>query len=215
MQQIFPELVSTTSATALTPNGTLTLNYVGLIAPMVKAIQVLAADVSSLEQTVAGFAQSITSAVGNFGKVNTNQLCVGSTCVTPAQFQAMVAAANQSNSSNVSVLASNTNSNATTTPPVIQINGANPATINVGDTYSDLGATITGPTADLNLGIQTFVGTTPMSQATIDTSTSATYHIYYVVTDVQGNTSTSTRTVIVQAPQTQNASSTDATTTAQ
>ena len=30
-------------------------------------------------------------------------------------------------------------------PPVIQINGDNPATIQVGTTYNDLGATITGP----------------------------------------------------------------------
>jgi hypothetical protein len=46
-------------------------------------------------RTIAGYAQSITSAVGNFGQVNTNDLCVGSTCVTPAQFQAIVATANQ------------------------------------------------------------------------------------------------------------------------
>ena len=51
--------------------------------------------------------------------------------------------------------------------------------------------------ADLNLGIQTFVGTTPMSQAVIDTSAPATYHIYYVVTDANNLTSTSTRTVII------------------
>jgi hypothetical protein len=43
---------------------------------------------------------------------------------------------------------------ATNTPPVIQIDGANPAIIHVGDTYSDLGATITGPQQDLNLGIR-------------------------------------------------------------
>ena len=35
VQQVFPNLVSTTSATALTPNGTLGLNYLGLIAPIV------------------------------------------------------------------------------------------------------------------------------------------------------------------------------------
>jgi hypothetical protein len=37
-----------------------------------------------------------------------------------------------------------------TTPPVIQINCNNPATFNIGDTHNDLGATITGPQADLN-----------------------------------------------------------------
>jgi hypothetical protein len=56
VQQVFPQLVSTTSATALTPGGTLTLNYEGLISPIVSAIQALYADVQDLEQTVAGFA---------------------------------------------------------------------------------------------------------------------------------------------------------------
>jgi hypothetical protein len=41
VQQIFPNLVSTTSATALTPDGTLGLNYIGLIAPIVEAVQTL------------------------------------------------------------------------------------------------------------------------------------------------------------------------------
>jgi hypothetical protein len=38
-------------------------------------------------------------------------------------------------------------------PPIIEINGDNPAIIHIGDAYQDLGATITGPTdADKNLG---------------------------------------------------------------
>jgi hypothetical protein len=85
------------------------------------------------------------------------------------------------------------------TPPIIQVNGDNPATINVGDTYNDLGAIITGPAADLNLGIHTFVGDPPIDQAEIDTSTTTTYHINYVATDAAGLTATSTRTVIIQA----------------
>ena len=124
VQPIFPQLVSTTSATALTPGGTLTLNYEGLIAPLVSAIQALYADVQDLEQTVAGFAQSITSQQGTF----TNELCVGSTCVTPAQFEAMVAAANASQSSgqasaSAGATTSSSNTQATDTPPAIQING--------------------------------------------------------------------------------------------
>jgi hypothetical protein len=54
MQQVFPDLVSTTSPTALTPDGTLGLNYIGLISPIVKAVQAIYADVLSLEQTVSG-----------------------------------------------------------------------------------------------------------------------------------------------------------------
>lgn len=92
VQQIFPELVSTTSPTALTPDGTLTLNYVGLIAPMVKAFQALATEVN-------GFAQSITTAVLNATTINSQQdntqkLCLsdssGSTCYTRSQLNALL-----------------------------------------------------------------------------------------------------------------------------
>jgi hypothetical protein len=231
VQPIFPQLVSTTSATALTPGGTLTLNYEGLIAPIVSAIQELDEELTNLADTVAGFAQSFTSAVGNFGQVNTNDLCVGSTCVTPAQFQAMVAAANGSQSSGQgSGTPSSEDSQATDTPPVIQINGDNPALIQVGAAYNDLGATITGPQQDLNLGISTFVNGIAMSPVQIDTSAAATDTIDYVATDQNGLTSTSTRTVIIEAPANDNqatstpandnspppaATSTSATTTAQ
>jgi len=84
-------------------------------------------------------------------------------------------------------------------PPVIQINGDNPATINVGTTYNDLGATITGPQADLNLGIQTYLNGQLVSQIAIDTTQPATDTIDYVATDGQGLTATSTRTVSIQA----------------
>jgi hypothetical protein len=163
-----------------------------IISIVVKAIQQLAT-------TVAGFADNfvsahITAVTGDFDQVNTKKLCVGDTCVTPAQFQAMVAAANQSTAGASS--SSNTASTTTDTPPVITINGNNPAVVHVGDTYSDLGATITAPEQDKNLGLKTFLNGTLAS--TID----------YVATDQSGLTSTSTRTVIVSAPETSNAAST-------
>ena len=87
-----------------------------------------------------------------------------------------------------------------TTAPVIQIDGNNPAIIHVGDTYRDLGATITGPTdADKNLGIKTFLNGALVSNIVIDTNKVATDTIYYVATDQSGFTSTSTRTVLIEA----------------
>jgi hypothetical protein len=86
------------------------------------------------------------------------------------------------------------------TPPVIQVNGDNPAIIQAGATYNDLGATITGPQADLNLGIQTFVNGAAVSPLQIDTSAVATDTIDYVATDQNGLTSTGTRIVIIEAP---------------
>jgi Domain of unknown function (DUF5011) len=81
---------------------------------------------------------------------------------------------------------------------VLQVNGDNPATIQVGTTYTDLGATITAPLADLNLGITTYVNGVPMNPVQIDTSTAATDTIDYVATDQNGLTSTSTRTIIIE-----------------
>jgi hypothetical protein len=82
---------------------------------------------------------------------------------------------------------------------VIQINGDNPAVVQVGASYADLGATITGPAADLNLDIKTFVNGLFVSTIVLDTSAAATDTIDYVATDSQGLTSTSTRTVIIEA----------------
>ena len=213
VQSVFPNLVSTTSPTALTPDGTLGLNYIGLISPIVAAIQALDKEVTSLAATVAGFAESISTNVLNAATGHfSNQLCVGSTCVTPTQFQAMVSAAGQSNSGS-SDSAPSSAGEATDTPPVIQINGDNPAVIQVGASYADLGATITGPAADLNLGVKTFVNGLFVSNILLDTSAAATDTIDYVVTDGQGLTSTSTRTVIIEAANDNQTSS--ATSTAQ
>jgi hypothetical protein len=70
--------------------------------------------------------------------------------------------------------------------------------VQVGASYNDLGATTTGPQADLALGIKTFLNGAVVSNIMLDTSAVAIDTIDYVVTDEQGLTSTSTRTVIVQ-----------------
>jgi hypothetical protein len=94
---ILPDLVSKG------PDGYYTLNYAGFTPYLVKAIQELSAKLDALATAVANFAQSfttqvLTAATGHFS----NELCVGSTCVTPTQFQAMVAAAGQSQSASPS-----------------------------------------------------------------------------------------------------------------
>ena len=68
----------------------------------------------------------------------------------------------------------------------VHINGDNPAIIQVRATYTDLGATITGPQADLNLGTTSYVNGSEMSPAQIDTSTAATDTVVYVATDLWG-----------------------------
>jgi len=67
-----------------------------------------------------------------------------------------------------------TQNSASSTPPTITINGDNPAIITVGNSYADLGATVsdTGPgqAGDTNLGYKTFLNGALVSNITLDTS---------------------------------------------
>ena len=164
--------------------------------------------------------------------VEANKLCVSKSdgsdvCITGDQLAAVVFSANQSPASASPTLSSATTTSSSTpdTLPIIQINGNNPAHVKVGASYADLGATITGPHADLNLGTKTSLNGVFVSNIVLDTTAAATDTIDYVVTDANGFTATSTRTVIIEAqalpvPSISNATpsaatSTDATTTAQ
>ena len=71
-----------------------------------------------------------------------------------------------------------------TTPPVITINGDNPATVELGDTYTDAGAYAND-------------GSVVSSSGTVDTNTVGSYTITYSATDFFGNTGTATRIVNV------------------
>ena len=73
-------------------------------------------------------------------------------------------------------------------PPVITIIGGNPITVELGDSYTDQGAT----------AFDEFHGETPVSSSgTVDTTTVGSYTITYTATDLDGNTATATRTVNV------------------
>jgi hypothetical protein len=81
---------------------------------------------------------------------------------------------------------------ASTTPdtvaPVITIDGDNPVSINVGDTYTDAGAT----------AVDDVDGTVSVnSSGTVDTSTIGTYTIIYTATDTAGNIATANRIINV------------------
>ena len=82
------------------------------------------------------------------------------------------------------------------TPPVITINGNNPAHVDVGTTYADLGARVEDNVAQ-NLGIHTFMNGVEVVSVNLDTSTDATHEIMYRATDQAGNVGEATRTVIV------------------
>ena len=86
------------------------------------------------------------------------------------------------------VMLDNVTEDSTTPPdtvfPVITILGDNPASVELGASYTDAGATSDG-------------GETVSSSGSVDTNTVGTYTITYSATDAAGNTSTATRTVNV------------------
>jgi len=83
-----------------------------------------------------------------------------------------------------------------TTAPVITLNGASTVNLNLGDTYTELGATATD-NVDGDLTSSIVIG-----GDTVDTNTASTYLVTYNVSDAAGNAATEvTRTVIV-APDT-------------
>ena len=64
-------------------------------------------------------------------------------------------------------------------PPVITINGDNPATVELGTTYSDAGATAN----------DAFHGSTPViASGNVDTTAVGTYTVTYTATDLDNNT---------------------------
>ena len=193
VEKTFPSLVSTSSPTALTPDGTLTFNYLGLIAPIVKAVQALDQKLSALADTVAGFADKFT----------TKKLCVGSTCLTESDLKALLekegVTGTPSNDSTTTIISSSTISGIdTTTPPTVTLMGNNPAHIEVGSDYIDVGV-LAKDAADHDLSYRIFLNGTLVSNIVIDTSAVATDTIDYAATDTYGNTATSTRAVIIEA----------------
>ncbi len=76
-----------------------------------------------------------------------------------------------------------------TTAPIITLNGAPTINLNVGDSYTESGATATDNT-DASVAVVT--------SGSVDTATASTYTIHYNATDTAGNHATElTRTVIV------------------
>jgi len=75
-----------------------------------------------------------------------------------------------------------------TIPPVITISGSASVTVELGDVYTDAGATA----SDANDGVVSVTTT-----SNVDTSAVGTYTVTYTATDISGNTATRTRTVEV------------------
>lgn len=88
---VFPNLVATSSPTALSPDGTLTVNYPGLIAPLIVAVQELMKNISHFAQSIT--TEVLTATIGQFSQ----KLCLGTTCLTEAQLQDLLNNSTQTN----------------------------------------------------------------------------------------------------------------------
>ena len=75
-----------------------------------------------------------------------------------------------------------------TTAPVVTVTGDNPATVELGGTYTEAGATATDASGTV---------TVVVSGDTVDPNTLGTYTITYTSTDASGNVGTASRTVNV------------------
>ena len=121
----------------------------------------------------------------NFNQ-NLSNWCVTSISTEPEAF----ASGSALEESNKPVWGTCPSSNADTTPPVITLNGSSTIQLNIGDSWTDPGATATDNTdGDISSSITV--------NGTVDTSTVGTYTLTYSVTDAANNTNSTTRTVIV------------------
>lgn len=157
-----------------------------ILSIIVKALQELIA-------TVQGFAQKFTTKEADVGKLCVQKSDGTLVCITGDQLASVF-------SGQPSVQISNPTPptiSGTATPPTISIAGNNPATIHIGDTYTDLGAIVTDNQGH-TLGYKTFLNGVFVSNIVIDTSAPATDMIDYVATDTGDNTATSTRTIIIE-----------------
>ncbi len=220
LNQVFPWAVTTNGddgIVPLSPTSTPWSVDYGRVTPLiVKAVQDIADISSTFKSNLIAWLGDSGNGIGDFFARNVyaqnvtgdtvtakKTLCVDESngtpvCVTGDQLAAIMAIINQGSSTS-------TASTSTGSAPVIAVNGNNPATIDIGATYNDLGATITGPTADLNLGISASVDgatSTPISSIHIDTSVAGVHVITYSATDQGGLTGTATRTVDVVDPST-------------
>ncbi|MGE0236081.1 tail fiber domain-containing protein [Methylocystis sp.] len=164
------------------------------------------------------FASNVAADMGTFTTTSTRKLCItdgandnAPLCLTKSQLAALLSAGGASQGINVvgsSPLESDTppasptdESDTSPQAPIIALNGNASSTIDRGASYNDLGARITAPTSDLNLGLTIILDDATTTQISIDTSEPGEHTILYTVTSpTTGLTSTVTRTVTVQSP---------------
>ncbi|TSC69410.1 MAG: hemagluttinin family protein, partial [Parcubacteria group bacterium Gr01-1014_56] len=171
------------------------------------------------------FADNITATVITADTVNAKTLCLEDVCVTKDQLQLLLDNAGTSGAPSTGsgqargggagsstppvddTSSTGSPQAGTTTPsdteaPVITLSGNNPATVDIGTSYVDLGASITD-NIDQNLGFTVSLdggASISIDQLNIDTTAAGEHSVLFSATDQAGNTGTATRIVTVVNP---------------
>jgi len=219
----FPELVGSTTLDFNGVRGTYyTVNYAGLTAPLISAVNTLHLNLATIASTTASStpeSQSFSSSFFNSifshitiwfanskngvtdffaNRVRTKELCLtdgsGETCITRAKLDALLAGTASKVSSPTKVATS-------TSPLTITLHGANPTHVSVGSTYSELGAAVTGG-KDGTDPYHIYVNGSAVATSSpwLITSSPTTYILTYTTRDSAGNTASTHRSVMVGNP---------------
>jgi hypothetical protein len=220
VESIFPEFVSTTT------NGMKSVAYSNFVPVMVEAIQALNTKVNAIDNRLTNLeslvaTQATTTSPTLFSDITTwfastangigdlvagtfkakEQICVDDQCLNKDDVRSLLALVRNGVGTTTPPVDNGNATTTDTTSPVITILGNNPATIEVGTSYGDLGATVTDTdehgNINNNLGLHFTVDGIEVQTITLDTSTSTTHTIVYSAQDGAGNWGYATRTVDV------------------
>jgi hypothetical protein len=137
-------------------------------------------------------------------KITAKKLCLEDVCVTRDELKALLDK-NQITPAE-SIYIGRSYVEATSTSPTVAVeiivNGNNPAILQMGDVYGDLGAYASTTDASIvALGVRAFQNGAEVATPAIDTSVAGTFTIVYKIVDGGGSVlATATRTVIVEQP---------------
>ena len=193
VQTTLPDLISKG------PDGYYTMNYAGLTPYIVKALQDIATITGAFKANLVAWLGSsvngIQKIIADLMVANTvranQQLCVGTTCVTPEQFQAMVAAAAKSSST--------APTDPATSSATLTLNGLNPATWTLNTSWQDnLGALFTHDGQSETIYSTSTVDSVQAGTTTLD---------YWAVVPSTQQWFHATRAVVIPAAANNNASS--------
>ncbi len=213
VQSVLPEAVDVGNDA----DHTLGLKYSEFTPLIVRSVQQVFERLSELKAVVESFAQKITTDLLSAKKIETKELCISkadgsSVCLTGEQLASVIATASPGlrsasaidNKEEAGELKKDSEKDTddkkepANEAPKIFINGANPAKVLRGATYSDLGARAEDD-HDMNLGVHVYVAGEDVEHVSFDTSTTTTYTVTYRATDTAGKVGEATRTVLIYA----------------